>query len=152
VAFHSSRRSIAPPPRLTVVLAIGQRVFVNSTDVPPRPVALGDETGVLCSGACLIDGAEVEVLAWRPRGASDTRYRVRAADGVDGWLGAGNLRRTLAPPPAPSSPTPAQVAVPAEGDARPFGRRSHVATHSPAPLSSPATAEPSRGRRFGERF
>jgi hypothetical protein len=115
-------------------LAVGQRVFVNSPDVPPRPVALGDESGSLFSGASLVDGVEVEVLAWRPRGPSDTRYRVRAADGADGWLAAGNLRRSLVPPPPPSSPTPAQTAVPAR---------------SSEPPSPPAAA---RGRRFGERF
>ena len=151
MAFPSSRRSIAPP-RLKIVLAIGQRVFVNSPDVPPRPVALGDESGKLFSGASLIDGVEVEVMAWRPRGPSDTRYRVRAADGADGWLAAGNLRKSLVPPPSPSSTTPAQMAVPAEGNGRPFGQRSHVGMQSPAPLSPPAASNPARGRRFGERF
>ena len=151
MAFTSSRRSIAPP-RLRVVLAVGQRVFVNSSDVPPRPVALGDENGKLFSGASLIDGVEVEVVAWRPRGPSDTRYRVRAADGADGWLAAGNLRKSLVPPPSPSSPALAQLAVPSEGNGRPFGQRSHVRVQSPAPLSPPASAAAARGRRFGERF
>ena len=134
MAFTSSRRSIAPP-RLKVVLAVGQRAFVNSHDVPPRPVALGNETGNLLSGACLVDGVEVEVVAWRPRGPSDTRYHVRAADGADGWLAAGNLRKSLVPPPPPSSPTPARMAVPVADDVRPFGQRSHVRMQSPAPLS-----------------
>jgi len=126
LAFPSSRRSLPRPPRLAFVLAIGQHVFINSTGVPSQPVALGDESGKLLSGDSLIDGIEVEVLAWRPRGASDTRYRVRASDGVDGWVPAGNLRRSLVAPPPPASPASAQVQVPAERNSRPFGQRSHV--------------------------
>ena len=127
MAFPSSRRSIPRQPRLAVVLAVGQHVFVNSTCSPPRPVELGDESGKLLSGECLIDGVEVEVLAWRPRGAADTRYRVRAPDGADGWLPAGNLRKALVAPPPPASPTSAAAQVPSDRDARPFGQRSHVA-------------------------
>jgi len=137
---------------LAFVLAVGQRVFVNSTGSPARPVALGDESGTLLSGEHLIDGVEVEVLAWRPRGASDTRYRVRAPDGVDGWIPAGNLRKSLVAPPPPASPTSAQAAVPAEGNARPFGQRSHVGLNSPPPLSSPAKSAAGGGRRFGKHF
>ena len=148
MAFPSSRRAIPRQPRLTIVLAVGQRVFVNATDRPPQPVALGDESGKLLTGACLIDGVEVEVLAWRPRGASDTRYRVRALNGADGWLCAGNLRKSLAPPPPPACPTPAQAAVPTENNSRPFGQRSHVGLHSPPPLTAPArSAAVSGGRR-----
>lgn len=152
MAFPSSRRTISRPPRLTLVLAVGQRVFVHSLDVPMRPVALGDESGKLFSGEHVTDGLEVEVMAWRPRGPSDTRYRVRTPNGIDGWLAAGNLRKSLVPPPPPASSTPAQMAVPAAGNGRPFGQRSHVQAHAPAPLSSPGSVAPSRGRRFGERF
>lgn len=151
MAFPSSRRTLPRPPRLTLVLAVGQRVFVHSPDSPTRPVALGDETGVL-SGEHVIDGLEVEVMAWRPRGQTDTRYRVRTSDGVDGWLAAGNLRKSLVPPPPPSSPTSAQMGVPGARNVRPFGQRSHVETHAPAPLSPPSRVAPARGRRFGERF
>lgn len=151
LAFPSSRRSVPRPPRLAIVLAVGQRVFVNSTDRPSRPVALGDESGKLLTGVRLIDGAEVEVLAWRPRGAVDTRYRVRALDGADGWLPAGNLRMALVPPAPPPAPAAAGQAVPAEGDARPFGRRSHVGLPS-APRTSPASSVQGGGRRFGEHF
>jgi hypothetical protein len=151
LAFPSSRRNISRPPRLTLVLAVGQRVFVHSLDSPTRPVALGDETGIL-SGEHVIDGLEVEVMAWRPRGPTDTRYRVRTPGGVDGWLAAGNLRKSRVAPPAPSSPASAQMAVPAAGNVRPFGQRSHVGTHAPATLSPPASASAARGRRFGERF
>jgi len=116
-------------------------------------VALGDDTGKVLSGVCLADGIEVEVLAWRPRGARDTRYRVRAADGADGWLPADNLRTSLVPLPPPPTPTPAQVTVHAEGKGRPFGQRAHVEQRSPAPLA-PARPTPAvgGGRRFGQHF
>jgi hypothetical protein len=110
-----------------VVLAVGQRVFIHSLDSPTRPVALGDESGALASGQHLIDGVEVEVMAWRPRGPSDTRYRVRASDGVDGWLAAGNLRKSSV-----------RVPLPPAAD--------------PPPPSPPARTVADRGRRFGERI
>lgn len=151
MAFPSSRRSLPRPPRLGVVLAVGQHVFVNSTDSPPRPVALGDESGKLLSGEHLIDGVEVEVLAWRPRGASDTRYRVRGPSGSDGWLPAGNLRKSLVAPPL-ASPTPDQLSVPTKNDVRPFGQRSHAGLHSLPPRTSPPPSVANGGRRFGKRF
>jgi len=152
LAFPSSRRSIPRPPRLAFVLAVGQHVFINSAGSPPRPVALADESGKLLSGDYLIDGLEVEVVAWRPRGATDTRYRVRAPDGADGWVPAGNLRRSLVAPPPPASPASAQLTVPEEGIGRPFGQRSHVGLPSPPPLTSAAKAAANGGRRFGKRF
>src|SRR3989442_15421811 len=92
LAFHPSRTRFVPrPPRPKIpVMAVGQRVFVNSTTNSSRSVALGDESGKVLSGVWLADGVEVEVRAWRPRGASDTRYRVPAPDGADGRLAANN--------------------------------------------------------------
>lgn len=154
MAFPSSRRSIPRPPRLAFVIAVGQHVFVNSIGSPSRPVALGNENGAVLSGLYLADGIEVEVVAWRPRGATDTRYRVRALDGADGWLPAGNLRKSLIAPPPPASPMSAQAAVPVESNGRPFGQRSHIEQRStPAPLSpTPAKRAAGGGRRFGEHF
>jgi hypothetical protein len=105
------------------VLAVGRHVFVNVVGSPARPVPLGDESGARPSGRCLPDGVEVEVLAWRPRGPTDTRYRVRAADGSDGWLPAGNLRTSFVAPPPPAPPVAAPV-VPPAGDDRRLQRRS----------------------------
>jgi hypothetical protein len=71
----------------------------------------------------LRDGAEVEVVAWRPRGAAGTRYRVRGAgDGVDGWLAADELRAGAARPPAASEVSEVSSARP-EATGRPFGWR-----------------------------
>jgi hypothetical protein len=100
--------SFQPRPRFTnrsartttdVVLAVGQTVFVHCA---PGDIAvvLTDEAGIPIS-AGLADGSEVRVLAWRPRGSTGTRYRVRVRrDGADGWLGARQLRVT-AEAPAP---------------------------------------------------
>jgi hypothetical protein len=60
----------------------------------------------------LADGTEVEILAWRPRGAVGTRYRVRLTrGGLEGWLESVNLRPALSalvavrPEPAPPTVT-----------------------------------------------
>lgn len=107
------------------VLAIGRRVFVNCRG-DGGSVPLTDENGAP-TRATLADGVEVEVLAWRPRGASGTRYRIRAGtDGADGWVQAKDLRTTSAPAPADETPAPAEPAAPAadaDHGARRFGQR-----------------------------
>src|SRR5204863_8853391 len=70
--------------------------------------------------------------AWRP-GGSGTRYRVGfAPDGLEGWLGVGNLRSARsAVSPAPTAPArpAAGSALPrakqSEASGRPFGQRAH---------------------------
>ena len=125
MSFMSPRNRPARPPReARTVLAVGQRVFVNSGSADGmRSVAFTDGHGAPTSGG-LRDGVEVEVLAWRPRGSAGTRYRVRdRLDGADGWLAADELRTTaVRPAPAPS----AAVAAPSSdmaGAGRPFGSR-----------------------------
>jgi hypothetical protein len=67
------------------------------------------------------DGLEVEVIAWRPRGAVETRYCVRVrSTGAEGWLPAANLRTVLVPLPAPALPAPQPTRI-AEGRRR-FGQ------------------------------
>jgi len=108
------------------IISIGRRVFVNCPDDPKRGVALTDDAGRSLTPR-LADGAVVEVVAWRPRGRSGTRYRVRAATGqVDGWLGAEELRATPepgpavgVPPPEPAQPLP----TPSADTGRKFGQR-----------------------------
>lgn len=59
-------------------------------------MSLVDEKGAVVVGA-LIDGAEVEVVAWVPRGTA-TRYLVRSTrNELTGWLGAAQLRTTRTP-------------------------------------------------------
>ena len=120
--FESSRSRVAV--RATqVVLAVGQRAFVNHPSDSPYPIAMTDDQG-LPAPASMLDGDEVEILAWRPRGSTGTRYRVRRhTDGAHGWLAAGELRRT-AVRPAPAEPTEAaQSAARYHDMGRPFGSR-----------------------------
>jgi hypothetical protein len=100
------------------VLAVGQRVFVNTPPNVGYGVLLTDDHGIP-GAVALRDGTEVEVLAWRPRGSAGTRYRVcDRSDGADGWLAAEELRATAIrttpePPPAP--------VIPQSGFGRRFG-------------------------------
>jgi hypothetical protein len=124
MGFGSSRsRTVGAPRGSKVVLAVGQLVFINPGDAR-RPVSLTDEHGVPAA-TMLSDGDEVEIIAWRPRGSTGTRYRVRRrACGTDGWLAAEELRATAARPvpadaTAPEPPSPTGF----HGGGRPFGSR-----------------------------
>ena len=89
------KRAVRPAVKVPVVLAVGRHVFVNGSLDPSRAVVFTDEYGKIPTTTRLQDGAEVEVLAWRPRGSAGPRYRVRnQANGADGWLGANELRTT----------------------------------------------------------
>ena len=163
MAFFASRtRSVPRTPRSSLpIIAVGQRVFVSC---PSRElVSLGDESGKRVSAVRLTDGLEVEVIAWRPRGANETRYRVRVpSTGADGWLPAVNLRKSLVPLPTAASrtlPRPASPAVtparpaPVADDRRRFGQHFDP-EHSPASGSSasakPAPTVAGGRRRFGQ--
>src|SRR5215467_1420980 len=90
----------APPPsdsKTQRVLGVGWRVIVRSHGGEQR-VTLTDETGTNAL-ATVADGAEVEILAWRPHRGGDTRYRVvSTGGGVEGWLGGASLRTRPAAP------------------------------------------------------
>ena len=82
------------------VLAVGGRVLVTTRPGVPA-VALSDENGV-ATGASMGTDDEVEIVAWRPRGPSGPRYRIRnSKDGLEGWVDAASLRARPAPPAAP---------------------------------------------------
>ena len=97
----------------TVVHAVGQRVYVNRSGAGVAHVDLMNEDGTAAI-AKLADGIEVMIVAWKPRGATGTRYCVRCtADNVEGWLQAANLRRTQTVVPASAAPVvPARPARP----------------------------------------
>ena len=120
----SSPRPSPQPRRARAVLSVGRRLFINCPGVP-RSVALTDDAGRSISA--LADGAEVEIVAWRPRGGSGTRYRVRSTrDRCEGWLAAEELRPALTPaPPAASDSVPRGEAPIAtrEDVPRKFGQR-----------------------------
>jgi hypothetical protein len=83
------------------ILAVGRRVVVASASSGPRHVTLTHEDGTTVL-TTLAPGVEVEILAWRPARSGGTRYRVVPTQGgVEGWLGAANLRPHLIPPPPP---------------------------------------------------
>jgi hypothetical protein len=111
------------------VFAVGHAAYV---DCSGYGVTLTDDAGKTAL-ASVSDGAEVEILGWRPRGADGTRYRVRAArSGLEGWLAATNLR---------GSPVAVPAAVPAP-----------AAPPTPETQTRTRTAEPrAGGRRFGQR-
>lgn len=141
----SSRRAIPRPPRLSFIIPIGGRVFMHCRAGASRSVPLGDEGGRELSGASLTDGVEVQVVAWRPRGPTDTRYRVRTMTGerLEGWVFAQELRRSLIPAAevaasAPAATTPAHPAV----------QQAHGPQRQPARSSKADDI----GRRFGQRF
>jgi len=103
MAFVPSRprpgpRPVRPAGQSRVVLAVGQRAFVNAPSDATGMVLLTDDHGVGGDSA-LRDGMEVEIIGWRPRGASGTRYRVcDRSSGSDGWLAAEELRTTTSRP------------------------------------------------------
>lgn len=98
MSFPGGRfRSTAPAPARersrAAVFAVGRRVFVAGSGAPLAAVTLTDDAGASACGS-LRDGAEVEIVAWRPLGSQGTRYRVRSSRGVEGWLGVADLRST----------------------------------------------------------
>ena len=109
------------PPRPqagTPVLAVGRRMLVNCPGDGMRRVTLTDGNGSTAL-ATLADGTEVEIVAWHPRGAGGTRYRIRAtAGGIQGWLAAADLRPCPAPPPPPVVRAPAAAPRPAPSQAK----------------------------------
>jgi hypothetical protein len=163
-SFLSRARSVPPSPRRALpVIAIGQRVFVNCPESSgSETLFLGDETGKVISAQRVADGLEVEVIAWRPRGANETRYRIRVpSTGADGWLPADNLRKLLVPLPAPGSIGQQEELTVGRGrpgavggGRRRFGQ--HFDTENSPASSSPVSNAPDpraddRGRRFGQR-
>ena len=132
--FSQSFRRPSPSPARArgPVLAVGRRVYVARSEDGPARVPLTDYAGANAL-ATLADGNEVEILAWRP-GGHGTRYRVRSTpDGLEGWLGVGNLRSARsAVSPTPTAPT--APAAPAAGSALPRVKQSEAS-----------------GRRFGQR-
>ena len=79
------------------VFGVGRQLFVNCPGGREDRAPLHDEKGEVVGS--LIDGTEVEVVGWMPRGMA-TRYLVRATRVErSGWIGAANLRTTRVPRP-----------------------------------------------------
>ena len=130
------------PPRSSPTIAVGQRVFVNCPGGPTGSVGLVDVTGKILSAVQLADGAEVEVIAWRPRVEGDAHYRVRSSsNGADGWLPAGNLRKVLVPL-APAEAPVAKATPMTYGEAR-RSAAGVVSLRAPRPACGPRPLRPS---------
>ena len=107
MVFVPSRQRTARPARKPgVVLAVGQRAFVNAPSDAASVILLTYEDGIP-SESTLRDGTEVEIVGWRPRGSTGTRYRVCDRDsGSDGWLEANELRTSSTRPTADPAALP----------------------------------------------
>ena len=120
------------------ILAVGRRVLVTCSSEGARRVTLTDSTGSTAL-ATLADGAEVEILAWQPRGPGGTRYRIQPTAGaVQGWLSAANLRAPAVPAPPPTVGT---FATPANG------RGQQATPPAVAPGASPRSPAGRRSRK-----
>jgi hypothetical protein len=99
MAFSGGRfrspASAGPRARSTSsVFAVGRRAFIACAAEQLTGVILTDDSGATALGT-LRDGVEVEIVAWRPLGSRGTRYLVRSSrDGIEGWLGVADLRRS----------------------------------------------------------
>jgi hypothetical protein len=90
-----SPRKPTPSGNAGQIFGVGRQAFVDCPGGREERTVLFDDKGAVLGS--LIDGAEVEVLAWLPRGSA-TRYLVRATHTeLSGWLGAVNLRTTRVP-------------------------------------------------------
>jgi hypothetical protein len=85
------------------VFSVGRRVLVSC---PPGSVATVTDENGSTAVATLDEGTEVEILAWRPRGAGGPRYRVRSTrEGIEGWMSSRSLRRPAEAPAATPAPS-----------------------------------------------
>jgi hypothetical protein len=128
------------------VLAVGWRVLVVSPEGKGHRVALMDSEGTT-TVTTLPHGAEVEILAWRPRRSGATMYRVQpTSGGKEGWVSGASLKARPAPAPRPApkpaaQPAPVPARVPARVKVRPIvaAGPQPAAKRAPNPVSKPAS-------------
>ena len=129
----------SPPPRDHGdgnVLAVGWRVLVASPAGRGHRVALTDSEGNT-TVTTLPHGAEVEILAWRPRRSGTTLYRVQpTSGGKEGWLSGANLKPRPAPVP---QPVPQKVRPIAAARTQPAPKSAPKRVSTPAPKAAPKT-------------
>lgn len=82
-----------------LIVAVGRRVFL---DLPSDGALVGDfvpfgEKPGSLPGIALVDGQEVEIIAWRPMAAQGLSYQIqRTSDRREWWTKATCLRKTAA--------------------------------------------------------
>jgi len=127
--------------------AIGSRVLITASKGGQRDIELSDQDGMPTGVRVRVDELTT-ITAWRPRRAAAPRYRVRSADGIEGWTEAGNLRRPPAPPPPPVAVQPAPRPVPARPAAKAPAAKAPAAkapaAKAPAAKSRPQPAAHAR--------
>ena len=132
--FPNSYRARLPLRAGGPIFAVGRRVNVGSPAGRPARLTSTDD-GAGDALTTLVDGTEVEILAWRPR-SSGTLYRVRSTRaGVEGWLAAASV---CCPEPviAPTAPRPAAADPRAKPSAiSPRPRKRSAAREHRAPRS-----------------
>ena len=124
------------------VLAVGWRVLVASPEGKGHRVPLTDSEGTT-TVTTVPHGAEVEILAWRPRRSGTTMYRVQpTSGGKEGWVSGASLKARPAPAPRPApkpAVQPAPVKVRPIAAARPQPTVKPTAKSEPKAVSKPAS-------------
>src|SRR5262249_58664484 len=120
------------------VLAVGWRVLVASPAGKGHRVELTDSEGTT-TVMTLPHGAEVEILAWRPRRSGATMYRVQpTSGGKEGWVSGASLKARPAPAPRPA-PKPAIEPAPVKVRPIAAARPQPAAKSEPKAVSKPAS-------------
>jgi hypothetical protein len=120
------------------VLAVGWRVLVASPEGKGHRVPLTDSEGTT-TVTTVPHGAEVEILAWRPRRSGATMYRVQpTSGGKEGWVSGASLKARPAPAPRPV-PKPAVAPTPVKVRPIAAARPQPAAKSVSKPVSKPAS-------------
>jgi hypothetical protein len=130
-----------PPPRDHGdgnILAVGWRVLVASPAGKGHRVPLTDSEGNT-TVTTLPHGAEVEILAWRPRRSGATMYRVQpTSGGKEGWVSGASLKARPAPAPQRVH-QPVSQPVPHKGRPIAATRAQPASKSAPKPVAKPAS-------------
>lgn len=93
-------RQSSPALKNELLIAVGGHAFIDlphSDTRPLRSVPMRDEGGQPVDND-LIEGQEVEILAWRPQAREGLAYQVRRLiDGREWWMLARYLRKSRLP-------------------------------------------------------
>jgi len=128
-----------PPPRSSGdghILAVGWRVLVASPAGRGNRVTLTDSDGSTAVSS-VPDGAEVEILAWRPRRSGSTLYHVQpTGGGAAGWLTGASLKpRAVLPAAKVQSIAVARPQPPAKAAAK-TGAKTAASTTRKRPVKA----------------
>lgn len=90
-------KSVTPTTKNQLILAVGRKAFLHlptSGAVGGDFVPFGRKPGAL-AGSELVDGQEVEIIAWRPMAPEGLSYQIqRLSDQREWWTRATCLRKS----------------------------------------------------------